>query len=175
MVNLQPTSDEFRGFDKARTILWCHEARVRIHLGLSHTAFLDDESAASVHVDHTNRGDRCSLTAFDADGARIGGETFYVDDPSQRLDVTPEFDHDFTDMEVPEGSELAAAIAREDGWVIDLGELRRYDPLGDRRATQRSVFLAHMGDMVAGGQIRGFSLPSSSDEEPGEGSGSSAA
>lgn len=175
MVNLQPTSDEFRGFDKARSILWCHEARARVYLGLSQTSFLLDGSVASVHVDNTTRGDRCFLTAFDVRGEQVGGETVFVDDPSQRLEVTPEFDHDFTSMRVPEGSDLAAAVAREDGWAVDLGALRQYDPVGDRRETQRAVFLAHMGDMVAGGQIRGFSRPSSSDEEPGEGRGSSAA
>lgn len=164
MVSMQPASDGFRGFDEARTIMWCHEARARIHTQLDQTAFLADERVHAVHVDDTTRGDRCFLTAFDPAGTRLSADTLYIDDPSQRLDVTPEFDHDFTGMAVPEGSDLRATIAREDGWVIDMAALRAYDPLEDRRATQRAVFLAHMGDMVTTGQVRGFSLSASSDD-----------
>lgn len=168
MVHLPPTPDEFRGFDKARSLLWCHEARARVHARLKQTSFLLDLTVASVHVDNTTMGDRCFLTAFDAQGVQIGSDTLYTDDPSQHLDVTPEFDHDFTNMRVPSDSDLERAISHENGWVVDLGALRGYDFFDDRRQTQRAVFLAHMADMVAAGQIRG-SMPGSSGEVPGEG------
>lgn len=174
MVHPQPAFDDFRGFDKARTILWCHEARHRVHAGLSQTDYLSDEAVCSVHVDNTTRGDRCFLTAFDVGGRKIGGLTLYVDVPEQRLDIVPEFDHDFTNMPVPDDSDLASIVEGESGWVIDVDALRRYDPLQDRRDTQRGVLIAHLADMTADGRIRGSFRPGSDDVEPGE-SGSSAA
>lgn len=157
-VNMQPTSDEFRGFDEARTIMWCYEARARTHARLSETNFLADDAVAAVHVENTSRADRAFLTAFDRSGRLLRGDTLYIDDPSQRLDVTAEFDHDFTRMAVAAGSELEEAVAREDGWVVNLDALRDYDPLEDRRTTQRAVLLAHLGDMMANGQAKGFLL-----------------
>lgn len=158
MVDIQSSSDEFRGFDEARSIMWCHEARARIHHRLTETPFLVDPAVAAVHVENTSRVDRAHLTAFDRWGARLDADTLFVDDPSQRLDVTPEFDHDFTGMTVAAGSDLAATVAAESGWVIDMRALREYDLADDRRATQRAVFLAHLGDMMNSGQVQGFSL-----------------
>ncbi|UJW28832.1 hypothetical protein L3Q67_26595 [Saccharothrix sp. AJ9571] len=155
----------FRGFDEARRIMWCYEARARVHERFGHTSFLADRTIAAVHVENTSRVDRVSLAAFDREGTFVSGDALDVDEPSQRLDITPEFDHDFTSMEIPEGSELEQAIAREDGWVVDLQVLREHDPLADRRATQRAVFLAHLGDMLNSGQARGFLLGQVSDTE----------
>ncbi|QWF85708.1 hypothetical protein [Amycolatopsis sp. CA-230715] len=162
-------SGRARGFDDARTIMWCYEARVRVHERLGETSFLADETVASVHVQNTRRADRVELRAFDPAGMPVGGDVLYVDRLNQRLDVAPEFDHDYTGMAVPEGSELDQAIAREDGWVINMRALREYDPVVDRKATQRAVFLAHLGDMMQDDQVRGFLLESDSGgDEPGE-------
>lgn len=150
--------DEFHGFNQARSLLGCYEARARVRARLSETAFLDDPAVTAVHVENISRIDRVFLTAFDRFGRLVASETLYVDEPAQRLDVTPEFDHDFTGLEVQEETQLAEAIAREDGWVIDMTVLRNYDVVMDRRATQRAVFLAHLADLMANGQARGFML-----------------
>ncbi|WP_051299317.1 hypothetical protein [Arthrobacter castelli] len=149
-------SEEFPGFDQARTIMWCYEARARTHTRLSETDFLIDEAVMAVHVDNTSRADRVFLTAFDRDGQLLRGDTLYVDEPDQRLDITPEFDHDYNAMTVPAGSDLEQAVIRENGWIINMASLRKYEPQEDRRATQRAVFLAHLGDMMNSGQTRGF-------------------
>jgi hypothetical protein len=156
MINMPHSSDEFRGFDEARSIMWCHETRWKVRSRLSQTDFLSDDVVVAVHVENTSRADRIFLSAFDGAGRFMRGDTLYVDDPSQRIDVTPEFDHDFTGMAIPEGSELERVVAREDGWVINMPALRDYDPLEDRRVTQRAVLLAHLGDMMASGQAKGF-------------------
>ncbi|MEU6263703.1 hypothetical protein [Saccharopolyspora shandongensis] len=163
--------NEFRGFDEARTIMWCHEARARVQERLGHTSFLADEAVVAVHVENTSRADRIFLTAYDRDGRLVSADTLYIDEPNQRLDITPEFDHDFTRMRFPAESELEQAIAREDGWVINMEVLRDHDLLADRRATQRAVLLAHLGDMMASGQARGFLLGQAgdSDEPPAPG------
>lgn len=151
-------TDEFRGFDEARRILWAHESRSRVHERLASTGLMEDREIAAVHVDNASQADRIHLVAYDLSGQRLRETTLYVMDLSQRLDVTPEFDHDYTGMTVPAGSELEHAIVREDGWVIDMDVLRRYDPLADRRATQRAVLLEHLADMMNSGQARGFLL-----------------
>ncbi|WP_030894284.1 hypothetical protein [Streptomyces sp. NRRL F-5053] len=164
-----PGSDEFRGFDEARKIMWCYEARNRVYERLGETSFITDKTVAAVHVENTSRVDRVSLTAFNDDGRSVGADTLYVDDPSQSLDVTPEFDHDYTGMKVATGSELEQAIGGEDGWVINMRALRAYNQLADRRATQRAVLLAHLSDMMANGQARGFFLGDDNDrDEPDE-------
>lgn len=150
--------DGFRGFREAERLMSLHRSRARAQERLASTSFLGDARVAAVHAENTSRMDRVFLTAFDAEGRPVGADIVYVDDPSQRLDVAAEFDHDFTGMTVPDGSGLASAIAREDGWVIDLGALRRYDPLEDRRATQRAMVLAHLADMMNDGSARGFVL-----------------
>jgi hypothetical protein len=149
-------SDEFKGFNEARRLMWCHEARARVHEQLELTTFIADSNVAAVHVDNTARADRVFLVAFDKGGQQVGIDTLYIDEPSQRLDIAPEFDHDFTDMDVAPASQLEQAIARENGWVVNLTALRGYDLIADRRATQRAVFLAHLQDMIAGGVVRGF-------------------
>jgi hypothetical protein len=169
MVDMQPPSDEFRGFDEARSIMWCYEARSRTYARLSQTDFLANDAVAAVHVENTSRADRVFLAAFDRSGGLLFGDTLYIDDPTQRLDVTPEFDHDFTGMTVAAGSELEEAVERENGWVVNLDALRDYDPLEDRRTTQRAVLLAHLGDMMASGQARGFLFDKHhAAEDPGE-------
>lgn len=159
------TSDEFRGFHEAERLMSHYRQRARVQARLDQTDFLADGAVAAVHVDNTSRADRAFLTAFDRSGRLLRGDTAYIDDPSQRLDVTPEFDHDFAGMAVPEGSELAEAVGREDGWVVSMDAVREYDPLGDRRTTQRAVFLAHLGDMMNDGRARGFVLGKFGDSE----------
>ncbi|MEU7156091.1 hypothetical protein AB0A98_06550 [Streptomyces chrestomyceticus] len=149
-------SDEFKGFNEARRIMWCHEARTRVYERFEQTSFIGDTNVAAVHVDNTTRADRAFLVAFDKAGQQVGVDTLYIDEPDHRLDVASEFDHDFTGMAVAPGSQLEQAISRENGWVVDLKVLREYDPLADRRATQRAVFLAHLQDMVKNGAVRGF-------------------
>lgn len=149
-------SDEFKGFNEARRLMWCHEARARVHEQLELTTFMVDTDVAAVHVDNTTRADRVFLVAFNQAGQQVGIDTLYVDEPSQRLDIAPEFDHEFTDMDVVPASQLEQAIAREIGWVVNLKAIREYDPVADRRATQRAVFLAHLQDMMKNGDVRGF-------------------
>ncbi|MFK0244552.1 hypothetical protein ACIQUM_07625 [Amycolatopsis azurea] len=120
------------------------------------TSFITDGAVAAVHVAGTVRSDRVVLVAFDHEGALIGRDTIAISQPSHGLDVAIEFDHDFTGMTVAGASDLEKAIAQADGWVIDMRALRGYRPFDDRRETQRSVFLAHLGDMVSSGQARGL-------------------
>lgn len=147
---------EFEGFYKARCIMWWHETRARVLERLKLTTFIVDTSVEAVHVDNTTRADRVFLTAFDDEGRRISADTLYVDEPGQHLDIAPEFDHDFTDMAVTPGSELEEAVAREDGWVVNMEAVRDYDMVADRRATQRAVVLAHLPDLMQSGEARGF-------------------
>ncbi|WP_434598320.1 hypothetical protein [Streptomyces sp. A5-4] len=149
-------SDEFKGFNEARRIMWCHEARARVSERFRQTGFIDDANVAAVHVDNTTRADRLFLVAFDKAGQQVGVDTLYIDEPNQHLDITPEFDHAFTGMDVVPDSHLYQAISRENGWVVNLEVLREYEPLADRRATQRVVFLAHLQDMMKNGEVRGF-------------------
>lgn len=158
-------SDDFRGFNEARRIMWCHEARAVVCQRVNMTDFMQDPSIIAVHVDNTTRADRVYLTAFDETGTLVRADILYTDEPGEHLDVTPEFDHDFTDMPVPEKSELAELIARETGWVIDMTELRRYDLVQDRRQTQRAAFLAHLGDMINTGQAKGFFFGNTDDSD----------
>ena len=121
------SSDEFHGFHEAERLMSHHRSRARIRERLSCTDFLSDDDVAAVHVENISRADRALMSAFDRAGRQLRGDTLYVDDPSQRLDVVPEFDHDYTGMAVPDGSDLAEAVCREDGWVVDLNALREYD------------------------------------------------
>ncbi|MFD4242718.1 hypothetical protein ACFWP3_14115 [Streptomyces sp. NPDC058525] len=150
------SSDEFKGFDEARRIMWCHEARTRVYERFKQTSFIGDINVAAVHIDNTTRADRVFLVAFDEAGQQVGVDTLYVDEPNQHLDIATEFDHDFTGMDVAPDSRLDQAIACENGWVVNLKVLREYEPLADRRATQRAVFLAHLQDMMKNGEVRGF-------------------
>jgi hypothetical protein len=162
-MSTETHDDEFRGYFEALRLLSRHEGRARTKARLSQTDFLADGSVVAVHVENTSRADRVFLTGFDREGRLLRGGTLYVDYANQRLDVTAEFDHDYTGMMVPEGSELKEALARENGWIIDMHALREYDPLEDRRTTQRAVLLAHLGDMMASGEARGFLLDQSGD------------
>ncbi|MET9656386.1 hypothetical protein [Streptomyces sp. NPDC006510] len=151
-----PNSDEFKGFDEARRIMWGHEARARVYERLELTTFIVDTDVAAVHINNTVRADRVLLTAFDMAGQKVGADTLLNDEPGQHLDIAPEFDHDFTDMVVVPESQLEQAITCENGWVVNLTALRDYDLVADRRATQRAVFLAHLQDMMKSGDVRGF-------------------
>lgn len=158
MTHQTSNYNEFQGFDEARRIMWCHEIRVRVLERLVLTSFIADSTISAVHVDNTSRADRIHLTAFDLAGGMLRGDTLYIDEASQHLDIAPEFDHDFTGMAVAPGSELEAAINREYGWVINMTALRAYDLIADRRATQRAVLLAHLPDLMNRGEARGFLL-----------------
>lgn len=157
--------DEFRGFHEAERLTNNHRLRARVRERLSCTGFLSDDEVAAVHVENIPRADRALLSAFDRAGRQLRGYTLYVDDSSLRLDVVPEFDHDYTAMAVAEGSDLEEAVSREDGWVVDMNALREYDIVEDRRTTQRAVFLAHLGDMMNNGRARGFVLDRFDDSE----------
>ncbi|MFI5702583.1 hypothetical protein ACIA78_21365 [Streptomyces xanthochromogenes] len=148
--------DEFKGFNEARRVMWCHEARARVYERFEQTSFIDDANVAAVHIDNTSRADRVFLVAFDKAGQQVGVDTLYIDEPNQHLDIASEFDHDFTGMDVIPDSPLEQAISRENGWVVNMTALREYDSLADRRATQRAVFLAHLQDMMKKGDVRGF-------------------
>lgn len=148
--------NEFQGFEEARHLMWCHEARVRVWERLALTTFIVNTRVAAVHIDNTSRADRTFLTAFDAEGRKVSADTLYTDEPGHHMDVAPEFDHDFTRMPVAPQSELEEAVAREDGWVVNMAALRNYDLITDRRATQRAVVLAHLPDLMRRGQARGF-------------------
>ncbi|MEU8433302.1 hypothetical protein AB0I68_16815 [Streptomyces sp. NPDC050448] len=149
-------SGEFKGFNEARRIMWCYEARARVCERFEETSFIGDANVAAVHVDNTTRADRVFLVAFDEAGRQVGVDTLYVDGPNQHLDIASEFDHDFTGMDVVPDSQLDQAISRENGWVVNLKVLREYEPSVDRRATQRAVFLVHLQDMMKNGEVRGF-------------------
>lgn len=156
MTQHTPNSNEFQGFDEARRIMWCHEIRARVLERFALTAFINDTAVAAVHVNNTERADRVFLTAFDGTGTKVHSDTLYIDEPGQHLDIAPEFDHDFTGMAVTPGSDLEAAIALENGWVINMTALRAYDFNADRCATQRAVLLAHLPDLMNRGEARGF-------------------
>ncbi|MFI1408773.1 hypothetical protein ACH4Y0_02360 [Streptomyces sp. NPDC020707] len=149
-------SDEFKGFNEARRIMWCYDARVRVYERFKQTSFIGDTNVAAVHVDNTSRADRVFLVAFGKAGQRVSVDTLYIDELNEHLDIAAEFDHDLTGMDIVPNSELDRAISRENGWVVNLKVLREYDPLADRRATQRAVFLAHLQDMMKNGHVRGF-------------------
>lgn len=149
-------SSGFLGFEKARRIMWCYEARARVHRRFLETSFLTEDSVAAVHVDNTTRADRVFLTAYDADGALLSGDILYVDDPRQPMDVVPEFDHDYTNLKVAQDSDLGAAVDREFGWVVNMRALRSYDNEIDRQLTQRAVVLSHLPDMLHRGDATGF-------------------
>ena len=156
MTRKTSNDNEFPGFHEARFIMVGYEIRSRVLERFELTDFIEDMAVAAVHVNNTERVDRDFLTAFDLAGHQLRGDTLYTDEPSQHLDIAPEFDHEFTGMSVAADSELEAAIARECGWVINMQALRAYDAFADRRATQRAVFLAHLADLIIRGEARGL-------------------
>lgn len=163
MGHAAPDADEFVGFNEARRIMWCHEVRSRTFTRMTETTFIANPRVSSVHVDNTARTDRIFLSAFDHDGVQVGSEILFVDDPTQQIDITPEFDHDFTQLVVRPGSQLADAVNQCNGWVINMEALRAYDLELDRRTTQREVFMAHLPDLMSAGQVREFSIGKSSE------------
>lgn len=154
--------DDFAGFDHAEQLLFCHAARARTRCRLEQTPFLADGRVIAVHLDNTSRADRIYVSAFDAAGALIDGDVLYIDHPGDELPVTPEFDHDFTGLEVPVGSDLEHLAQRDTGWIANLDTVREYDFADDRKGCQRQVFLAHLGDLLARNEAQGFIM---SDED----------
>lgn len=151
--------DEPAGFTHAAHLLFCHTARRLVHQRIhDETVFFDDASVSAVHVDTSFRLDRHALTAFDAAGRQIGADTLWVDDPTQWLAITPEFDHDRTGMCVPKASALAELIAAETGWVIDMQVLRGHDRLADCLRLEHQVVLAYLGDLSQAGMAREVNL-----------------
>lgn len=146
----------FRGFDQARHVLWCYEARARVYNRLFMTSFLADPTVLAVHVDDWRRPDRVFLTAFDHEGGQCGGDTLYNGDDLRSdcgLDRVIDFELVDLDVEVDERSDLASCLGA-DGWIIDMRKLRSYSHDADRRATQKAALLAHLQDMLADGDAR---------------------
>ena len=159
MSKPQSSPDKSDGFDGARRALWGWEARVHAYEVLAKAVFAEDPRIEFIYVDDWSRADRMDLTAFDASGAKIGGDTVYNDD-GRGLPVTYEFSINASGREIPKASDLAHAS--ENGWVIDMAALRAYDPVADRRQTQRSVVLANLSDLIASGDVRHFLFTSGS-------------
>lgn len=156
-----PPSDNFRGFDRARQLIWCHETRLRVHHYLSGIDVIDNCQIRSVHIESTSWPAVATLEEFDKYGCEIGEHVIPFVSPDEHLPIASEFDHDFTQMNVPAGSDLELAIKADTGWVVDMDALRRYDPIVDRNAVQRDSFVAFLGDMVRTGQV----TPSSFDDD----------
>lgn len=138
--------------------MWCHEIRACVHKQLQTTTFCDDGRVTTVHVDNVSSHDHVRLTAYDRHGRRLRSESLPVHGVIDRLHVAPEFDHDFTDYEVPVDSELAEVVERATGWVINMQSLRDYDLVADRRVVQRTVTLANLADMTSNGEAHSFGL-----------------
>lgn len=145
---------EFQGFDLARQLMANYEKRACVAEHLELTPFLDNRQVVAVHVDTAFRADRVPVTAFDLAGKPVGHDVIYIDDPCQVPWPVPSFDASALGMAqtAPEGSALQAAL-RADGWVVHLERLREYNIDDDRRTTQRKIFVAHMQDMIATGQV----------------------
>lgn len=150
------TDQMLDGLDEARHALRCHDARAHVRTTIeTQTVLLEVEEIALVHVDDVSRADRVNLTAYDAHGRHVGGDTVYNDD-QRGLPLVPEMSAYYTGVDVPAGSDLAEA--GEDGWVLNMNVLRDYDAGIDRLRTQRTMVLAHLQDLVCQGQARGFIL-----------------
>lgn len=141
------------GFDQAQRSLHCHESRVAAHRLLTQTAFLDVESIAFVHVETTDHPGRVRLTAFDAEGAWVCGDTVRHDG-DQPMAIVPELSHYYTGLEVPRDSELDQH--QDQGWIVNMSIMRDYDEADDRRRTQRAMVLAHLKDMMCQDDARFF-------------------
>ncbi|WP_245630563.1 hypothetical protein [Granulicoccus phenolivorans] len=153
-----PASTGPTGFELARLQLRSFEAREHVRHHLGRTAFAGDARIAAVHVENTARVDRVHLTAFDDAGRAVGHATVYLDVLTERLDLTVEFSHDTTGMTVPPHSDLAHAVARADGWVVDMAALRASRREVDVARTRRAALLALIGDLLGSGEARGFLL-----------------
>lgn len=145
--------DNFSGFDEARYALWCFDSRAHVHQVLARTRFSSDDRTSFIHVDNFTYHDRILLTAFDQEGLTLGSDVVY-DDDCHGLNLAPEFNCGLDDMILPVGSNLATIC--EDGWVINMEELRTYDLVEDRRSTQRMIVLANLRDMIGDGDARCF-------------------
>jgi len=166
----------FRGFDQARHVLWCYEARARVYNRLFMTSFLADPKVFAVHVDDWRRTDRVFLTAFDHQGGQFGADTLYHgDDPRSNCSLERVTDFELADRDLgpdlDERSDLAARLGK-DGWIIDMRKLRAYHHDADRRSTQKAAVLAHLQDMLADGDARALlfgadSLSGSTEADPG--------
>lgn len=147
-MSTMSTPNTLSGFEEARVALRSHEARVRAHELLHQLFTLDDERIAAIHVDTSCWPERIVLTAFEAGDNQGRAETL-SDDDGRDLEAVAAFrDHRVT-------SEL-------DGWVIDMKAVRTYDASRDRHQTQRAMMLAHLGDLIAAGEVDVFNFGSSS-------------
>lgn len=148
------TSDEharscFPGFHDAERTLQALRRRTTVYERLQQTHFFDDEMVSAVHVDHLARADRDLLRAYDFRGKLLDTLTLYLDEPQQKLEVAEDFDHDTTGMLLLPNSQLSAAIAEEQGWVIDMAHVRDYDPIEDIESMRRKMLVHQLADMAA--------------------------
>lgn len=166
MYQFQPTHKDFSGFDEARRIMWCHEVRAMVHHRLTCSALYADSRITAIHINHMALCDRSELTGYDATGAVVATDVLYNEEGCQHLEIASEFDHDFTNLAVPAGSDLECAAACEDGWIVNMAVVRKYNFYDDRRTTQRAVLLQHMADLINTGQATMFTSPFRSEDTP---------
>lgn len=147
--------DNYRGLNETRRLLDSYDKRVSLYAQLKAVGLFHDLFVRSVHVDNSQRADRCELTAYNFKGSVIRACTVFRDEPAEELVLVPEFSSMFTNMTVQPDSELAEMVDK-DGWIIDMMALRTYDPVTDRQATQREIFLSIFPDVMQLGMVRGF-------------------
>lgn len=145
----EQSRDHFPGFHDAERTLQALRRRTTVYQRLRVTNLFEDMIVAAVHVDHLSRADRDVLRAYDFRGNLLDSLTLFLDEPQQKLEVADEFDHDATGMLVLKDSALAAAIAEDHGWIIDMAHVRDYDPLADLEDTQRQMLMAQLTDLAA--------------------------
>lgn len=142
------------GFHHAKMLMTGHNARVRTHHAFeAHTSALNDFTMMAAYVHLERRFDRAEITFFDHTGAIASADTMYFDDFTERLEITPDFDHVYTNMEIPENSDLAQLSVSYPNWLVDLNKLRQYKPAHDLRRTRRRMFLSLAKDLVLSGEI----------------------
>lgn len=148
------TSDEqsrahFPGFHDAERALLALRRRSTVYQRLQATHLYKDMNVAAVHVDHLSRADRDILHAYDFRGKLLDTLTLFLDEPQQKMHVADEFDHDITGMLILRDSDLAAAIAEDHGWIIDMAHVRDYDLEEDVQTTQRQMVLHQLAEFAA--------------------------
>lgn len=146
-------TDDFTGFDQARHALWCYEARSHVYFTFGYSVFMTDDGIDFIHIDNTSRAERFVLTTFDANGNHVGGDIIY-DDDRRGLDAVTDFVFDPHADQNHLTATSALAQVGEDGWIVDMNALRKYDIFDDRRATQRAMVLALLQDMIVDGDAR---------------------
>lgn len=145
-------SNAFTGFDQARHVLWCYETRAHVYRTLEINPLMADGNVAFLHVDNA-RCDRSVITAFDARGDHRGADTIYNDE-ARGLEPMSDFVLNPTTSQITPAADSELSQRDEDGWIIDMALLRDYDITADRRATQRTMTLALLQDMIVDGDAR---------------------